>query len=148
MTQIEKLLQLTQALSKRVWGVSYCLPQEVELAMASDSSSTRSPVSHNKCAQSSVFPELCTDPSGRDRGCLLILPRLFPSHTLPQALPSTLTVSGHLSHTRYFVCKGGGKSKHFSALFSTATRGSPRAAQQFFRCAQVLSLSWICRLLH
>lgn len=99
--------------------------------MAPDISLMRSDLTYNKCAQSPVFPQLCTDPSGRDRGFLLTLPNLFPSDILSKMLHSMLTISGCLSHTCYFFPKGRRQYKHLFGLLSTAPQTPLCTALQF-----------------
>ena len=113
--------------------------------MASDISLMQFHLSYNKCEQSPVFPQLCTDPSERGRGCLLILPRLFPSDILPQMLPCMFTVSGHLCHMCYFFSKA--NSRISLALFQLLHRPLyVLLCSSFF--VLFLSLSCVCVLLH
>lgn len=114
--------------------------------MAAEISLMRSHLSYNKCAQGPGFPQLCTDPPGGDRRCLLIVPRLFPSDILPQMPPCMLTVSGHLSHTCYFLSKTSSKSKHFYGFLSTATQVSLHIALQFFFFSVSVSFTYTCTL--
>lgn len=96
--------------------------------MAAEISLMQSHLSYNKCVQSPDFPQLCTDPSGGDRGCLLIVPRLFPSDILPQTPPCMLCPATSLTHV----------------TFSLKAAASPSISMAFFQLLHRLLYALLC----